>query len=77
VGSGGIIHIQSFMTTGKGVEGILRFCLSSSLIWLKLHDIYIYIYQFPRNLNNTVIAATILEAVMLVLLIEGTNGVWI
>jgi hypothetical protein len=29
MGSGGIIHIPSFMEIGKGVEGISRLCLSS------------------------------------------------
>jgi hypothetical protein len=27
VGSGGMIHTRSIMKIGKGVEGILRFCL--------------------------------------------------
>jgi hypothetical protein len=27
MGSGGMIHVQSFMIIGSGFEGILRFCL--------------------------------------------------
>jgi hypothetical protein len=29
MGSGGTIYMQSFIKIGKGVQGILRFCLSN------------------------------------------------